>query len=178
VSPSEKRKGILKYLGSNRTLATTSHDGQELVTDTNVSPSASSPSKKPKGILKYLGSNSPLPTSENDKLELVTTDRSFLFPTNEASQLHTDEDVSPCNPADGVVDLETVDVDEQRHILEGIYRSKHSRSAGSSLQSSKRGRKPVYRVGSSKRAREQPSVSQPKQPGIGTYFQARDKPQS
>lgn len=168
VSPSkktaEKPKGILKYLGSNIPLAITAHDDQELA-DTNIAPpAAASPSKKAderaRGILKYLGSTSARPTIENEALL-------------------NDDDVRPLDTSvevDGGVDLETVDVDEQRHILEGIYRSRHGQSTGSSLQNAKRGRKPGQRVGSSKRAREQPSVSQPKQPGIGTYFQARDKP--
>jgi hypothetical protein len=91
--------------------------------------------------------------------------------------VHMDVGDSPCDQSeghDGGIDLETVNVDEQRHILEGIYRSRQS--AGVSLQSTKRGPKRGPRIGSSKRAREQPNVSEPKQPSIGTYFQPRKKP--
>jgi hypothetical protein len=90
--------------------------------------------------------------------------------------VHMDVGDSPCDQSeghDGGIDLETVNVDEQRHILEGIYRSRQS--AGVSLQSTKRGPKRGPRIGSSKRAREQPNVSEPKQPSIGTYFQLRNK---
>jgi hypothetical protein len=85
----------------------------------------------------------------------------------------------PCDQSGGLMEVSiwrsTVNVDEQRHIMEGIYRSRQSQSAGASLQSTKRGPKRGQRVGSSKRAREQPDVSEPKQPSIGTYFQLRNK---
>lgn len=121
-------------------------------------------------------------TNANGGQELVTFDRSSTPPTNEASQSHidmVDDSTRPRDPPEGLdrdIDLETVNVYEQQHILEGIYRSRQGQSVGSSMQSMKRGRKQGQRVGSSKRVREQPSVSQPKQPSIGTYFQARDKP--
>lgn len=63
----------------------------------------------------------------------------------------------PCDRSeghDGGIDLETVNVDKQRHILEGIYRSRRSQSAGASLPSTKRVSKRGQRIGSSKRARE------------------------
>lgn len=187
ISPSkkstEKPKGILKYLGSNTALPTTPHNESELApsimgetpakTTEDVSPSKR-PVEKRKGTLKYMGSDCSLPTVAHDEQELRLS-------TSEASHLHADsnDDVTTlCNPHQDLVegiDLETVDVEEQRHILEGIYRSRQSQSAGSSLQPTKKGRKQKQPDGSSKRAREQVSVSQPKQPGIGTYFRACDK---
>ena len=154
--------------------------------DVNVSSSGTSssskcPAEKPKGILKYLGCNTDLPTNAKGEQELVTLDRSSTLSTNEASQSvidTVDDGIRPHNPfeeLDGDIDLEMVNVDEQRHILEGIYRSRQGQSAHSSSQPAKRSRKQGHSVGSTKRAREQPNVSQPKQPRIGAYFQARDK---
>ncbi|KAG0625135.1 hypothetical protein M758_2G030400 [Ceratodon purpureus] len=193
VSPSKKSagkpKGILKYLGSSTVFPTDAPNDKLAAADrrdANVSSSAASPSKKlaekPKGILKYLDSNTCLTTCTNDQQELVTFDKSPSLPTNEASELYidmVDDDTRPCDPSEGLdggIDLETVNIDEQRHILEGIYRSRQIQSVGASLQSTKRGPQRRPRVGSSKRAREQAVASQPRQPNIGNYFQARNKP--
>ncbi len=78
----------------------------------------------------------------------------------------------------GHVDLETVDVEEQRRILEGIYKSQHGPLHGQPAvrpQKKIRGSHETH-LSSSKRVRGQQSGTPPNQPSISTFFHTQNKP--
>lgn len=142
--PAEKAKGILKYLTPSTTASGTLGE-QELNTEAS--------------------STSTIPQSTTTSIPDTNTDVRLR-----PGSVSVDAGRKPERSAD--VDIESVNIEEQRRILEGIHQAKRP-----SVQTKKvRGGGGEHRVSSNKRAREQSQLPHPKQPSIGAFFQSCQKP--
>ncbi|CAK9270660.1 unnamed protein product [Sphagnum jensenii] len=136
-----------------------------------------------KGVLSnQLEDKSRLQSSSNQSevgeiVEQATMEEATSWNCTLGNSSRQDEVQKPPEDA-GHVDLETVDVEEQRRILEGIYKSQHGPLHG---QPAVRPQKKIRgghesHLSSSKRVRGQQSGTQPNQPSISTFFHTQNKP--